>query len=323
MCKDAEWLNPGGELDCLGMQLFQTDGYIGYYHQKYIEKTLQILKLDESKQTCRTPICKEIDIGSMPLTGEKLRLYPTAVGSFGWMANTCRPDIAHAHSRMSQHLSKPTESAWEAVVRCCNYLRGTIDLCIAASTYSQDRDIDTFNHNDSDHEWEFYCDSDFAGNTEEQNNRRSQNGFIALLNGAPVVWGSKVSSVAFAHPDIGEAHPVISSGAAEVYAASNAIFEFLHLSYTADEMGIPFPKPIKMQVDNKTTIAFADNTAFKTKLKHIDVRQKWVKTLRNKDILVTQHVSSQDSLADIFTKILDADTFGRLRDRIMKSKADL
>ena len=53
---------------------------------------------------------------------------------------------------------------------------------------------------------------------------------------APVLWGSKVSSVAFAHPDIGEAHADISSGAAEVYAAANATFEFLHLSYVIDEM---------------------------------------------------------------------------------------
>ena len=323
MCKDAEWLSTGEELDCLGMQLFQTQGHTGFYLQTYIEKTLKILGLDKSNQTCRTPICKDIDDDSMPLTGDRLRLYATAIGSFGWMANTCRPDIAYAHSRMSQHLTNPTESAWEAVIRCCNYLRGTSDLCIAAPIHSQDRDIDTFNQNGSDHGWEFYCDSDFAGNAEEQNNRRSQNGFIALLNGAPIMWGSKVSSVAFAHPDIGEAHPDISSGAAEVYAASNATFEFLHLSYTADEMGIPFPKPIMMQVDNKAAKAFADNTAFKTKLKHIDVRQKWVKTLTDKKILCTKHVPSQDNLVDIFTKRLDADAFERLRDRMMKKKSDL
>ena len=310
MCKGAEWLSTNEELDCLGMQLFQTTGYTGYYLQKYIEKTLQIFKLDGSNETCRTSISKNIDGNSAALTGERLSLYPTAIRSFGWMANTCRPDIAHAHSRMSQHLAKPTESAWEAVIRCCNYLRDTDDLCIVAPMYSQDRDIDDLlSRNEFDHGWEFYWDSDFAGNAEEQNNRRSQNGFIGLLNGAPVMWGSKVSSVAFAHPDIGEAHPHISSGAAEVYAASNATFEFLHLSYTADEMGIPYPKPNMMQVDNKAAMAFVNNTAFKTKLKHIDVRQKWVKTLRNKAILYTQHVPGQDNLADIFTKILDGDTF--------------
>ena len=70
--------------------------------------------------------------------------------------------------------------------------------------------------------WQFFCDPDFAGNTEEQNRRRSQNGFIATCDGAPVLYGSKVSSVAFAHPDIGEAHADASSGGNEIYAAGNA-----------------------------------------------------------------------------------------------------
>ena len=320
MCKDVEMLLPGCELDCLGMQLFQTMEYTGYYLEKYIEKTLEILQMSDLKQTCRTPINKDIDGSSAPLTGDKLKLYPTAIGSFGWMANTCRPDIAYAHSRMSQHLANPTESAWEAVVRCCNYLRGAADLCIAAPMNQPDRDLNARLNDDSSYGWEFYTDSDFAGNTETQNKRRSQSGYVAMLNGAPVLWGSKVSSVAFAHPDINESHADISSGAAEIYAAGNATFEFLHLSYTADEMGIPFPKPILMQVDNKAAIAFSDNSAFKTKLKHIDVRQEWVKTLRNKNIIETTHVPSKDNLADLFTKILDADTFESLRDRMMKRR---
>lgn len=323
-CRDTEWLVPNEELDCLGMQLFQTDRFIGFYLEKYIHKTLEILGLASFTRTCRTPISKDIDGDSTSLTGEKLKLYPTAVGCFGWMSNTCRPDISYAHSRMSQHLSNPTESAWEAVVRCSDYLRGTADMCIAAPIHCENRPLDEFNQStDTQYAWAFYSDSDFAGNSESQNNRRSQNGFIATLNGAPVLWGSKVSSVAFAHPGIGEAHPDISSGAAEVYAAGNATFEFLHLSYTADEMGIPFPKPLLMQIDNKAALAFSDNSAFKTKLKHIDVRQKWVKTLRNKDIIQTEHVPSTENLADLFTKILDADTFEKLRNRIMHKKSSL
>jgi hypothetical protein len=144
-----------------------------------------------------------------------------------------------------------------------------------------------------------------------------------MLNGAPVLWGSKVSSVCFAHPDIGEAHADISSGAAEVYAAGNATFEFLHLSYTADEMGIPFPKPFTMQVDNKAAIAFSDNSAFESKLTHIDVRQEWVQTLRNKSIITAKYVRSEDNLADLFTKILTADIFEKLRNRMMFKRSSI
>ena len=157
-----------------------------------------------------------------------------------------------------------------------------------------------------------------AGNAVDiQNKRQSQSDFIAMLNGAPVLWGSKMSSICFVHDDIGEAHANISSGAAKVYATGNATFEFLHLSYTADEMGIPFPKPFTMQVDNKAAIAFSDNSAFKSKLKHIDVRQEWVQTLRNKSIVTTKYVRSEDNLADLFTKILTTDIFEKLRNRMM------
>ena len=74
-----------------------------------------------------------------------------------------------------------------------------------------------------------------------KNRRRSQNCLIATCDGAPVLYGSKVSSVAFAHLDIGEAHADTSSGANEIYAAGNATHECLHLSHIADEMGIDFP----------------------------------------------------------------------------------
>jgi hypothetical protein len=138
-----------------------------------------------------------------------------------------------------------------------------------------------------------------------------------MLNGAPVLWGSKVSSVAFASPDIGEAHADMSSTAAEIYAAANATVEFLHLSYIADEMNIPFPKPFKLHIDNAAAIVFAEHTAFKSKLKHIDTRQEWVKKLRDRGIVTPVKVPTSDNLADLFTKILSVAMFCSMRDRMM------
>lgn len=88
-------------------------------------------------------------------------------------------------------------------------------------------------------------------------------------------------------------------------------------------MGIPFPKPFTLQIDNKAAIAFADNSAFKSKLKHIDVRQEWVQTLRNHSIINPVYVPSEENLADLFTKILDAETFTRLRDRMMFKRSSI
>ena len=122
---------------------------------------------------------------------------------------------------------------------------------------------------------------------------------------------------AFAHPLIREAHADISSGAVEVYGAANATFEFLYMGYITEEAGQDFPQPILMQLDNDAAKAFIDRSAAKTKMKHIDCRQEWVKVLRDKEILKPVHVDSKDNVADLFTKILPRGTFERLRDSIM------
>ena len=82
-------------------------------------------------------------------------------------------------------------------------------------------------------------------------------------------------------------------------------------------MALNFPKPFMLQVDNQAAEIFINDSAFKSKLKHIDCRQEWVKTLRDKAIMKPTHVDSKDNIADLFTKILDRDTFTRLRDQIM------
>ena len=69
----------------------------------------------------------------------------------------------------------------------------------------------------------------------------------------------------------------MSSGAAEVYAAGNATLDFLHISYVSDEIGLGFHLPFKLEMDNDAARAFADDTVIKTKLKHIDTRQDWVR----------------------------------------------
>ena len=306
-CQPAEWLHRKSPLDLLGMWV-STDELFTYISMpKYIRESLDTLGFANLRPVS-VPMNAPVDGDSEPLDSSLKRLFLTAVGILGWLVVTCRPDVAYAHSRISQHMAAPTQSAWTAVKRCFAYLKATAELGLAAPLHSGDSDTD---------HWEFYSDSDFAGNDEPQNKRRSQNGCIATLNGAPVLWSSKVSSVAFAHPDIGEAHADTSSTAAEIYAAANATHEIMHLSYISSEMGIAFPQPFILQVDNAAAKSFADQTSFKSRLKHIDTRQEWVKTLRDKNICKTEYVNTKSNLADLFTKILPTDDFVRLRDRIM------
>ena len=78
--------------------------------------------------------------------------------------------------------------------------------------------------------------------------------------------------------------------------------------------------PALLRMDNAAAEVFTNNSANKTRLKHIDCRQEWVKMLRNKALIKPVHVPSEDNLADIFTKILPRTVFTNLRDRMMHKK---
>ena len=316
-CKEAEWLSPINPVDHLGMELSMDKIAVYLCMNKYIMDMLHALdymQLRASKYN--TPIIKAIDGESPPLSWENKAKFMKGVGMIGWLKETGRPDVAYAHSRISQHMANPNEAALEALKHCCGYLKATSHYALRSMLYEEDEWAGNPNFKDTN-QWRFYSDSDFAGNSEAQNRRRSQNGEIAILNNAPVSWASKASSVGFAHEGIGEAHADMSSAAAEIYAASNACCDFMHLGYVAGEMNIDFPQPFKLEVDNQAAEIFINDTAFKSKLKHIDCRQEWVKVLRDKNIMTPTHINTKDNLADLFTKILDKETFTRLRDTIM------
>ena len=70
-------------------------------------------------------------------------------------------------------------------------------------------------------------------------------------------------------------------------------------------------------MDNTAAKAFAENTVIRSKLKHIDCRQEWVKVVRDKNIMTPKYVPTDDNLADLFTKILGLAVFKKHRDNIM------
>ena len=84
-------------------------------------------------------------------------------------------------------------------------------------------------------------------------------------------------------------------------------------------MGMTFPFPFTLEMDNDAARIFCIGSAHKTKLKHIDCRQEWVRKLRDRNIMtpVQCHVDSKDNDAYLFTKILSREPFEMARSRIM------
>ena len=79
----------------------------------------------------------------------------------------------------------------------------------------------------------------------------------------------------------------------------------------------PYPEGTIKYISFCAARIFCLGSAHKTKLKHIDCRQEWVRKLRDRDIMTPVHVDSKDNDPDLFTKILSREPFGMARNRIM------
>ena len=104
-----------------------------------------------------------------------------------------------------------------------------------------------------------------------------------------------------------------------MYSVGNATMTIMGLSYVVEDMGMIFPFPFTLEMDNDAARIFCLGSAHKTKLKHIaiDCRQEWVRTLRNRDIMTPMHVDTDLNDADLNTKILSRGPFEKVRNRVM------
>ena len=144
-----------------------------------------------------------------------------------------------------------------------------------------------------------YSDSDWAV-------KHSTSGWTFMLNQATISWGSKKQkSVA------------LSSCEAEIMAASEAAKEAIHLASLCAELGMGSDEPTELNLDNRSAIDVAYNPEHHGRMKHVDRRHFYIRELVEERRLRVPFVSSENNLADFFTKALSASVFFPLRDRIM------
>lgn len=306
---DPEYLEVGNPIDFIGMDLHKCEDGHFISMENYIRKMLYVLDMTDCDMF-DTPMCENItDFGD--ITAAEKKFFMTACGCIGWLSCTCRIDVRHAHSRVSQHMACPGRGALRAVRRILGYLRKNPDMCLGQLNC----DVE---HVDPDNPWSFYVDADHATNNEPQNKRRSQHGAVALLVRTPVFWASHVHSIATAHKLITEAIVALSSAESEIYCVSNGCTHFVDTSFKSEALNIPCPKPMHIHVDNEAAKVFQHNSARKSQLRHVDCRQKWVHHVRDSTLFRAVEVNTKDNCADFLTKIFkNAKDFCRWRDQLM------
>jgi hypothetical protein len=68
--------------------------------------------------------------------------------------------------------------------------------------------------------------------------------------------------------------------------------------------------------DNESAIRLADNPVEHSRTKHKGIRHHFLRDHQQKGDIDIYHISTENQLADIFTKLLDEKTFCRLRSEL-------
>jgi hypothetical protein len=233
--------------------------------------------------------CTEEEVG---LSDDEQKDFRSGVGSLLYLLKHSRPELSNSVRELSKVMDRANKAHEKALYRVIRFVQQTRERCLVLAPVKETLT------------WELkgYCDSDFAGDTDT---RRSVSGFVIYLCGAVIAWRSK-----------SQRSVSLSSTEAEYVAISEVAMEILYVAGILKFLGVPLEYPITVNVDNIGAVYLSKNATTGSRTKHIDTRYHFVREYIEDGIVKVQFVRSEDNHADIFTKNLNTETFGRHCDAI-------
>jgi hypothetical protein len=142
-----------------------------------------------------------------------------------------------------------------------------------------------------------YSDASFAvGET-----KQSITGFIILINGTPLLFGSLKQTVV-----------VDSTCSAEYVAASVCCKQILEIENMVQFLGFTCPRPYKMYTDSQACLKIATSNTTFGKVRYLEIRYYLVRCVILSGNIKMEYCITEEMLADLFTKIVDGSQDKRL-----------
>ena len=229
--------------------------------------------------------------------------YRSIVGKLNHLAQTTRPDIAYATHQIAKYSADPRQSHGEAILYLVRYLKKTRDLGLKFKP-------------DPSKGFECYCDADFSGNwnkefaSNDPSTAKSRSGWIVFYANCPILWASKLQS-----------QVALSTTEAEYIAMSMALRDVIPIMALVQEMRERHFKVIcsapyvycKVFEDNSGALELARLPKLRPRTKHINVCYHHFREHVRKGLIKIFPVSTEDQVADMFTKALSQNLFQRHR----------
>ena len=254
---------------------------------RQILEILNEYQMDKCNPKSRPMVNQKIDSNSPLLTPDNQKKYTEILGKLQYLSRHTRPDIAFSVSVLYRYITKPTEYNWSQVKQILQYLKYTINVGISITSLENSDPI------------RGYVDANFA---EDTNDRKSTSGLIIYHNNNPIIWQSaKQDTVS------------LSTMESEYYALSEGVKRIIWTRKLLHELFLNenFP-PTPIYEDNEATIKFArGNATLHKRTMHIDRKHFFVKDHEKKNTICIKEISSNDNIADIFTKPLGSILFDK------------
>ncbi len=123
--------------------------------------------------------------------------------------------------------------------------------------------------------------------------KQSVSGFIILINGVSILWGSLKQTIV-----------VDSTCSSEYVAASVCCRQILHAENTVQFLDFTFPKPYKMYTDSQACLKIASTASKLGMVRHLEIRHHLVRCIVLSGDIVLAYCITEEMLADLFTKIV-------------------
>ncbi|KAM1775099.1 hypothetical protein ACFX12_044389 [Malus domestica] len=269
----------------LGIGVIQEASSIFIHQKKYAKTLLEKFGLKGCKPVS-TPLIANEKLkkkdGSEPAD---VSLYKSIVGSLLYLTAT-RPDLMFSASLLSRFMQNPSKIHMGTAKRVLRYVQGTLNYRIK---YEMGKSSILIG----------FCDSDWGGSEDDS---RSTSGYAFTFESGVFSWASvKQQSVA------------LSTAKAEYVSASEATAQAIWLRFILKDFGELQVEATPLLCDNTSAIAMTKNPVFHQRTKHIKRRYHFIREALQDNTIKLIYCSTEDHIADIFTKALPNERFNYLK----------
>ena len=258
----------------LGLQIKQFHNGIYLCQSKYCRELLKKFDMENCKEVS-TPIATgcSLDMNENGKDYDQTR-FRGLIGSLLYLT-VSRPDIMFSICLCARFQAQLKESHYMGAKRILKYLKGTIDVW-----YPSEVSLNLIG----------YSNSDFAGCKID---KKSTSGTCHILGSSLISWHSKK-----------QACVALSTADAEYIAAGSCCAQSLWIQQHLSDFVLNLSK-IPLFCDNTSAINLTKNPIQHSRTKHIEIRHHFIRNHVIKGDCVIQFVSSENQLADTFTKPLN------------------